>query len=366
MSYIDLKTNDVNSSIGRYGAPNSNIKPKNKSKRFALIAFIFLALIGLSIYFAKTSKGLFDPISVVATFTAADLKETDGRTNILILGSDKRDTITDKADLTDTILVASIGRVSNDVVLISIPRDLWVQSDVGYNKINAIYAISNLADEDSGGKAISNTVNNVLGIPIHYYAVVDFKIFEETIDTLGGVTVNVEQSFTDNYYPIEGKETAPEWERYETIKFTEGMQNMDGATALKYVRSRKGDNNEGTDFARAKRQQKVIMAIKEKASSLDVILNPAKVKELYDTYASNVDTNMNFSDIQGFYLLSKELNIQSIKSVILDDRSSAEDGGLLYAPTDTSLYGGAYVLIPQTGDFGQIHAYVQKYLFGEN
>jgi len=346
MSYTDLKTQNMPQKRG-------------VKKRFALVALVVITLFGIGILFAKNVKALFDPISVVANFTASDLKETDGRTNILILGSDKRETLVDKGVLTDTLLVASIGRVSKDVVLISIPRDLWVQSPEGYHsKINALY-------DNGGGEEVRQAVENVLGIPVHYWMLIDFKLFEEAIDTLGGVDVNVEKSFTDYFYPIEGKENAPEWERYETVKFTEGMQKMDGVAALKYVRSRKGDNDEGTDFARARRQQKVIMAIKDKAGSLDVLLNPAKVKELYDTYSRNIDTNLTFSDIQGFYLLANAVDIQGIKSVILDDRSSAEEGGLLYAPTDTSLYGGAYVLIPQTGDFGQIHAYVQKYLFGD-
>jgi anionic cell wall polymer biosynthesis LytR-Cps2A-Psr (LCP) family protein len=140
---------------------------------------------------------------------------------------------------------------------------------------------------------------------------------------------------------------------------------MNGKTALKYVRSRHGDNNEGTDFARSKRQQNVISAIKNKAMSTKTLLNPVKLKELYDAYAKNVDTNVTMSNVQSFYLLSQQVDFNKIISVVLDDRSEAVEGGLLYAPEDNTLYGGQYVLIPKIEDYSQIHAYVQKYLFGD-
>jgi polyisoprenyl-teichoic acid--peptidoglycan teichoic acid transferase len=175
----------------------------------------------------------------------------------------------------------------------------------------------------------------------------------------------VDNSFDDYTYPIEGKENAPENERYETLHFTAGPTQMDGKLALKFVRSRHGNNNEGTDFARAKRQQKVMLAVKDKAMSAQTLLNPSKLSDLYDAYSKNVDTDIDFGTAQGFYLLSQKVDFAKIKSIVLDDRSSSEQGGLLYSPTDTSLYGGAYVLIPRAGDYSQLHAYVQRYIFGE-
>lgn len=336
--------------------------PKKENKPIKRIFFIVLSLIVLAgaVFAIKKGKHLFDPVNIVNTVVAANLKETDGRTNILVLGSDKRaDGGVVTSELTDTILVASIGSVEHDVVLISLPRDLWIETPSGYHsKINAVYTVG-------GATELMKVVENVLGIPIHYYGVVSFDLFREAINTLGGVDVNVERGFTDYFYPIEGKENAPLAERYETVHFEQGVQKLDGDTALKFVRSRHGDNEEGTDFARSARQQKVIAAIKEKALSLETLINPIKLKDLYDVYSKNIDTNVSFADIQSFYLLSQQVDFNKITSIVLDDRSEAEAGGLLYAPTDTELYGGAYVLIPKTGDFSQIHAYVQKYLFGE-
>lgn len=339
-------------------------QPRGKNGVIAvLLVFTILGTIGY--LFKDKIKGWFDPISVVASVNSAKLKETDGRTNILLLGSDKRSQGPVTSILTDTILVASIGKVDNDVVLISVPRDLWVQSPNGFHsKINAIYTVAENNQKGNGPIELEKTLEEVLGIPIHYYALVTFDLFEQAIDILGGVSVNVDTAFTDYSYPIEGKENAPENERYETIHFEAGMQTMDGKTALKFVRSRHGDNNEDTDFARSKRQQKVIAAIKDKSLSLETLLDFNKIKNLYDTYSGNVDTDIDIATIQTFYLLSKQVDLSEVVSVVLDDRSDANEGGLLYAPEDKTLYGNLYVLIPQTGDYSQIHAFVQRYLFG--
>ena len=339
---------------------------------------IITTVFGVLFLFKDKIKSSFNPINIIANVAAADLESSDGRTNILILGSDRRKLGNGNESplLTDTILVASIGNVDNDIVMISLPRDLWINDY--YSKINAVYAVQ-------GMDTLKEVVENVMGVPIHYHVLVTFELFEKAVDIISGVDVYVENSFTDYSYPIEGKEndscgvstdvgrdleeegTAP-WYiwpcRYETVHFEEGLQTMDGPTALKYVRSRKGDNNEGTDFARAKRQQNVISAIKEKALSIETLINPAKLKGLYDIYVENVETNVNFQTIQSFYLLSQQIDFEKMISVVLDDRSEADAGGLLYAPEDTTLYAGQYVLVPQTGNFDQIHAYIQKYIFG--
>ncbi len=356
MKYINFSKNEQVRSI----IENNEKRNSKKRTRWPIYLLCFTLLMFFSyLVFGKNVRAIFDPISIVANMNNAKLKETDGRTNILVLGSDKRSIGNVTSVLTDTILVASIGRVEKDVILISLPRDLWVKSPQGFfTKINAVYAYG-------GGNDMKSVVEEVLGLPIHYYAIVDFKLFTETIDALGGVDVEVANAFTDYNYPVEGKEDAPINERYEVITFNQGKQTMDGERALKFARSRKGDNNEGTDFARSARQQKVIMAIKDKALSLDTIVNPTKIKDLYDTYQGNVDTDLTLSDMQNFYLLSQQISFDSVKSIVLDDRSAAEEGGLLYSPEDASLYNGAYVLLPKTGDFSQMHAYVQRYVFGE-
>lgn len=362
---------------------NVKIKKEKKLRKIPTLALVLLigGLIATAWFVIKNKgRGNFSRISIVTSVSAADVKETDGRTNILILGEDKRSTGPVTSVLTDTILVASIGKIDKDVVLISVPRDLWVESSNGYHmKINALYAYNGIEETE---KAVSQ----VLGIPIHYRILVNFQLFEDAINLLDGINVNVEHAFTDYYYPVEGKEndlcgkTQDEVDkmlsegqdqlqvvpcRFLTVSFKEGQQTMDGVKALQFARSRHGDNNEGTDFARAKRQQKIIMGVKDKALSLQTLINPQKLKDLYNLYSKNVETDVDLGTLQNFYLLSQQIKFNKITSVVLDDRSNATSGGLLYSPVDTSLYGGAYVLVPQTGDYTQIHAYVQKYLFGD-
>ncbi|EKE00049.1 MAG: putative transcription regulator [uncultured bacterium] len=376
MKYVNLKSQNIER------MPTQPVQTHSKKKMF-LLTFVIIGVLVGGLLLWKTTKAAFNPVSIITDVSALNLKETDGRTNILILGSDERTTGSVTSVLTDTLIVASIGRVEGDIVLISIPRDLWVQNPMGgYEKINAIYSVDGL--KDGGAENLEEVIENVLGIPLHYYVVVNFNIFKDTVNVLGGINVNIENSFEDYQYPVEGMEDStcgksqseidklqdsPLWViypcRYEHLVFSAGMQKMDGETALKFARSRHGTNDEGTDFARAKRQQKVILAIKDKALSLNTILNPVKLKELYDTYAENVDTDIDVTAIQNFYTLSQQVQFSNIKSIVLDDRSSAEVGGLLYSPTDNSLYGGRYVLIPRAGDFSQVHAYVQRYLFGQ-
>jgi polyisoprenyl-teichoic acid--peptidoglycan teichoic acid transferase len=370
MKYADITTR--NSLL----TPQEPEVPK-KGLGLGVILVIVLVVIGvvIGLLFLKGNLSkILNPVSIVANMSSVNLKENDGRTNVLILGSDKRSKSDEGSNLTDTILIASIGKVDKDVVLISVPRDLWVkwldaEGQDHHSKINAIYPIQNAIDPDSnkGSTQLMATLEDVLGIKIHYYTMVNFDLFREIIDTLGGVDVNVETTFTDHFYPIEGKEDAPvESDRYETVTFTAGNQTMTGDTALKYVRSRHGDNGEGTDFARSKRQQKVIEAIKSKALSAQTLLNLNKIKDLYDIYSKNIDTNLDLQTLQSFFVLSQQIDFNKVVSIVLDDRSEATTGGgLLYAPEDTTLYGNQYVLIPKAGDYSQIHAYVQKYLFGD-
>jgi polyisoprenyl-teichoic acid--peptidoglycan teichoic acid transferase len=384
MNYVDLKS----------GARKSAKKTGGDKKGFfsyllAIIAVGMIALVVINAARIKTAlAGMLDPINIVSTVSGSrgeKLKETDGRTNVLILGTDQRSFGDQMGSmLTDTIMIISVGKSTEDAVIISLPRDLWVESSQGGRyKINELYG-SYGGKDGTGSAEILKAVQDVLGVPVHYYGVVNFALFEESINTLGGIDVNVENSFEDYEYPIEGKEadrcgrSDEEIEdmggkgqsyveifpcRYEHLKFVKGPTKMNGETALKYSRSRHGNGGENTDFARAKRQQNVIMAVKQKALSPQTLLDFSKIKSLYELYSKNVDTSLDLSSLQVFYTLAQSADFNNTRTLVLDDRSESENGGLLYAPTDLTLYGGKYVLIPKAGDYSQIHAYIQKYLF---
>ncbi len=382
MSYVDLgKTVEQHQQKKdpAFKKKNSSTAPLRKIVLTTL--FLLMGFVGIGVAFGANLSSLFNPVSIVSDMSLPKIKETDGRTNFLVLGVDRRAADIGASVLTDTLLFASIGKSDGNVSMISLPRDLWVKADAGkgthFMKINAVYAVD-------GSNELMRIIQDVLGMPVHYYVTVDFNLFRKVIDILGGIDVNVENAFVDYEYPVEGMEaslcgrSAEDIQklegqaltlifpcRYERVEFKAGLQTMDGNTALKYARSRHGTNNEGTDFARAHRQQKVIMAVKDKALSLDTLIDLNKIKELFDASISSVDTNITFDDIKGFYVLAQRFNTTSVRSIVLDDRSGADEGGLLYHPTDSSLYGGAYVLVPKAADYSQIRAYVQRYIFGE-
>ena len=231
----------------------------------------------------------------------------------------------DGATLTDTIVVASYNLKTDRVYLISIPRDLWLPSL--QSKANAVYQIG--LTQGDGLPLVKTIFGNVTGLPIHYGLRVDFSGFVRAVDTLGGIEVMVERSFDDYNYPIAGKEedlcgyTEEEREfseeeaknlniesgkrklfissegqiatdsaeegqgakyftcRFEHIGFEKGLTAMNGEEALKYVRSRHGTNEEASDFARSKRQQKALDAVRTKVLSLDTLTNPQKISGLF-------------------------------------------------------------------------------------
>jgi anionic cell wall polymer biosynthesis LytR-Cps2A-Psr (LCP) family protein len=119
MKYVDVKNQRID-----------YLPKKSKKSKWRIVLPLFVLVVAAIavLYFSRGSKALFDPISIVANVSAADLKETDGRTNVLVIGVDRRDAGSVASVLTDTLMVVSIGRVEGDIVLISLPRDLWVQT----------------------------------------------------------------------------------------------------------------------------------------------------------------------------------------------------------------------------------------------
>ncbi len=251
---------------------------------FLGIVLIFAVIKGIPLFWTLGQQALFGP-GIAFSFLSSsheDLKATDGRTNILLLGIGGVNH--DGPDLTDTMLVASIDLKTFDTILISIPRDIWVDSISA--KINSAYAYGEESKKGGGKILAQSAVSEVLGIPIHYVIRIDFSGFKKAVDLIGGVDIGVEKAFDDFEYPIEGKDydtcgytekmieepntlgrsasasaqkliyldkngnqppegVNPYSCRFEHLHFDAGLQHMDGTLALKYVRSRKGTNGEG-------------------------------------------------------------------------------------------------------------------------
>lgn len=277
--------------------------------------------------------------------------EGDGRVNVLLLGIGGPGH--DGADLTDTIMIASLDPVNNSVALLSVPRDLWVQiPGFGSQKINAAYTYgkqasksNNLIDQEKSGIAlVDKTLAPIIGIPIHYHALVDFAAFRQTVDALGGITVNVPELLYD---------PSVAWENnWNPTIAKPGVQNFNGAKALLYVRSRETSS----DFARAERQRLVLVAIKDKIFSLGTFSNPVKVSQLLSSFGNNIYTDFSLNDIMRLYQIFSKLPSSSIVS--LD----------LVTPPHTLLTTGAVgdlsVVKPIAGlnNYGDIENYIRNTL----
>ncbi len=291
------------------------------------------------------------------------LRQTNGRTNILIMGVGGGSH--DGPLLTDTIMLLSLRQKDNDVALITIPRDIWVDPLKG--KINEAYALGEAKKNGAGMILAKASVSSLFAVPVHYGFVIDFKAFAQVVDLVGGIDVNVENSFADDKYPIAGKENDncngdPELKcRYEQIRFNKGWQHLNGDTALKFVRSRYSQGPEGTDFARSKRQIKVLMALKNKITDPKIFLNPKTISNLTTNFKN--DTATDLTSGQELFLAKKFINFNPsrIRSFNLDTGTD-EKPGLLFNPPLSSDYDGTWVLLPRFGNWTEVQNKIKAFL----
>ncbi len=272
------------------------------------------------------------------------------RINIMLLGMGGENH--DGGYLTDTMMVTSLKPSTKQVAMISIPRDLTAPVS-GWRKINSINAYAEKETPGSGSDVTTKAVSELFQIPITYYVRVDFSGFERIIDELGGVEVNVENEFDDYTYPVKGREDNPDYySRFEHLHFDTGLQKMDGARALKYARSRHALGPEGSDFARARRQQLLLEAVKDKLLSRQTLLNPVVLTKLLTEFNKDVSTNLTTWEMIRLWDLFKDTKRDQIINKVLSD---APDGYLISGKGQD----GAYILTPRSGNFSEIENMVQ-------
>lgn len=284
--------------------------------------------------------------------------EGDGRVNILLLGVGGANH--DGGDLTDTMMVMSVDPVNHQAALLSVPRDLWVKMPTGffgqYQKINAAYSSgkyaylgkSDLADHtpaaiDAGFSAVDQTVGQVLGIDIDYHVLVDFRAFEQAVDSVHGVSVTVQDPLID---------PTMAWENGNNpVLAPRGAQTMNGKQALLYARSRETSS----DFARSTRQRQLLTALKQKIVALGTLTDPTKINNLMNTFSDNVQTDLSTQAAARLFSIMKAIPDSSITSLSL-----AESTNLV--TTDT--INGSSVVRPKEGIgvYSGIQAYVRSQL----
>lgn len=336
-----------------------------------------MAILGIVFIAGAIGIGKFYPVLLQLLFTKEiELKKADFSINILLLGI--AGGAHDGPQLTDTMIFASIDSDKNRVALVSIPRDIWVPELNA--KINTAYAKGNNRAKGGGLTLSKAVVSKVVGNSIDYVLAIDFAGFVKAVDLIGGLEIDVKRSFDDYEYPVEDKredlcgQTIDEVTariatesalvvfpcRYELIHFDKGLQHMDGTKSLIFVRSRYAIGEEGTDFARSQRQQKVLYAFKEKVFSAGTILNPIKLTSLYTVLSESIDTDIKQSEFDDFIKLMQEVKGAKIYSSVieLEDKKKNKQGLLKNPPLEN--FKGAWVLIPRVGNgnFSEIQKHV--------
>jgi LCP family protein required for cell wall assembly len=265
--------------------------------------------------------------------------ENLGQINILLLGIGGEGH--DGPYLSDTMILAQIRPDIGEVTLTSIPRDYWADVPGGQEKINQAFSDGYLKNHDfnEGGQEAEQVVQNLTGLQIPYFAVLDFSGFEKAIDQVGGVDVTVDRTFTDYQYPDSGTGYLP------PQTFTAGPQHMDGATALIFARSRHAAGIEGSDFARSQRQQKIIEAFKQKVLGMNLVSDVGNINSLLNIVADHFHTNISPSEMLELYNLVKSKNMSMI-SLSLDPSTNLICPEILASD-------GAYVLTPCPGKSDQ-------------
>ncbi len=307
-----------------------------------MLCLVAAGLLLLPYYRLLTQTMQVSPARTILPFFGPKL--IDDKATVLVLGIGGGNH--DGPNLSDSISVMSYDARTNQLKTLGVPRDIW--SEPLQEKINAAYALGEGMKPGRGMTLAKAELSSVVGIPIQHAVIIDFAGFKKVVDYLGGVDVVVEHAFTDPEFPIEGKENDecggdPEYRcRYESISFRTGPQHMDGATALKFVRSRHASGGQGSDFARAKRQQQVVQGVRAKVLHHDFLLDSSRVEGLYDVLNGVVKRDL--PNQEAAYLLKRVL----LSKNNFSQTSQALSEDLFEVPPVWEF--GRYVLIPKDSD----------------
>lgn len=318
---------------------------------------VTIVIIALSLWL-QFRRPISQIIKFSSTSSTSSLPTHQGRTNFLLLGigGDAHD----GPDLTDTIFFVSISHTSGQTVILSLPRDLWIPSLRA--KINTAYHYGRQKSDFPGGLLLAKSaVSEIINQPVDFVIVINFDTFSQIIDLLGGIDVQIDRSFTDTQYPIAGKETDPcdgdiQYKcRYETVTFTAGQQHLNGQQALKFVRSRhSSDPQEGTDFARSRRQELVLLAVKTKLLALQTLKQPQIYTQIYTLLSQNVTTDITPDHHPSLFKLLLHARSLPYRSAAL-----AEPDQLSHPPV-SSAYDYQWVLTPKNNQPQIVYDFVSR------
>jgi LCP family protein required for cell wall assembly len=258
------------------------------------------------------------------------------RLTILVMGLDRRPEETGLMYRTDTMMLVSLDRATNSVGVLSLPRDLWVDVP-GYSqlqRINSAMVLGELERPNYGPTLAMQTVQYNLGMYVHGYVVVDFAAVTTLVDLLGGVEIDVPYAIADYEYPDMNF-------GYDPLILNAGLQLMDGATALKFARTRHGDN----DFERARRQQMLLYALRDRVMNFNLL--PQLIVQsptLLSSLSENLYTNLTLDQLIQIGVTMSDVPGDAIRTGVID--------GTYIMPYTTAA--GAQVLVPRRAMLGEL------------
>jgi LCP family protein required for cell wall assembly len=338
-----------------------NFKP-SKIRRFGLkrsIVWAVLLIVATVIitggflgwkFYENVSKvtGDKNPLDLFSLFVGGPLQETNGRINILLAGNSADDPNHQGAALTDSIMVVSVDPAQKSAVLLSIPRDMWVDiPGYGYQKINAAY-------EDGGMALLSQVVQQDFAITPDYTALIDYTAFKDAVNTVGGIRIDIQSPDPRGIY-----------DAYTHLNLPNGWVTLDGQQALDLARAR-GDASAGdvyygipdSDFTRTMYQREMLVALKNKAVTPGFLTNPFKVASLADAVGNNVTTNMSLGNMVSLYNDAKNISNNNVQSLNLNSINGQD-------LISDEYIDGQDVLVPSAGysDFSQIQSVISSILY---
>lgn len=351
---------------------HKNKKWSTKRKVLSCLATFMILILGIGGWYGSHLLANLDKVfhgnvisDAKALFSTTKLKgENQGRVNILLAGDSADDPNHGGADLTDSIMIVSIDTKNKTGFMMSIPRDLWVDIPAfsEHQKINAANDVSNFkaAGYPSGGMGqLQQIVQSDLGIPIDYYALIDYSAFRDAVNAVGGITINLQTNdprgiFDPNIDKIDGG----------PLKLPNGEDFLNGQTALNLARARGDPCSCGqvaygftqSDYDRTEHQRQMLSALIQKAQTVGVLANPIKVSQLFNAFGNNIQTNLSLQNVLRFIQITKGINMSKLQSVTYSDSGS---NALLtnYLASD-----GEEALIPTAGldNFGALQQYYQQ------
>jgi LCP family protein required for cell wall assembly len=311
-------------------------KPSKRTVKWIIIALIALILIGGGIFAYRilvASSHIFKGNVLTAAFSSEKPLKTDknGRTNLLVFGTSESDPGHPAAQLTDSIMIVSIDQKAKSAFLVSVPRDLWVKYDnpctFGYQgKINTVYecASDDGKNEEAGQQALASKVGEIFGVDFQYNVHLNLAVVKEATDALGGIDINIEspdpRGILDRNF---------DWRCNYTcylVKYPNGPAHLDGEHAMFLAQARNDAGGYGlprSNFDREANQRKIVIAMKEKATSAGFLANPVSVTNFIESLGNNIHTSIDASEIKTFIKVAKEIDSKNIQSISIIDQTPA-------------------------------------------